>query len=162
MPAQIFPYIRGLIQGHKVTTTFLQRQFGFSHDQLTRTLQKRFPWQHLLIWVVQRLFGVLTKGYLIIDDTVVAKPYAKQLQGAAFAYSSSLKTTVYGYHFVLLCWSNKVVTIPLAWRFYRKDGPSKIKLAIQLLEEAQTKWGIKPRCVLFDTWYAADKILKKL
>lgn len=170
MPAQIVPYIRGLIQGHKVTATFLQRQFGFSHDQLTRTLQKRFPWQQLLVLVVQRLFGVLTKGCLIIDDTVIAKPYAKQLQGAAFAYSSSLKTIVYGYHVVLLCWSNdcwdnknnRGVTIPLAWRFYRKDGPSKVKLAIQLLKEARTRWGIKPRCVFFDTWYAADKILRQL
>jgi len=162
MPAQIFPYIRGLIQGHKATTTLLQRQFGFSHDQLTRMLKKRFSWEHVLIWVVQRLFGILTNGYLIIDDTVIAKPYAKKLQGASFAYCSSLRKTVYGYHVVLLCWTNGVVTIPLAWRFYKKDGPSKVKLAMQLLEQARTSWNIEPICVLFDSWYTAGKILRQL
>lgn len=162
MPVRIFPYIRGLIQGHEITATFLQRQFGFSHDQLTRTLKKRFPWQSILIWVVQRLFGVLSEGYLIIDDTVIAKPYANKLQEASFAYCSSLKKTVYGYHVVLLCWTNGIITIPLAWRFYKKNGVSKVKLAVQLLEEARTRWSIEPICVLFDSWYAADKILNQL
>lgn len=144
MSVQILPYIKGLIQGHKATTTFLQMQFGFSHDQLTRTLQKRFSWQHILLWVIARFFGVLVKGHLIIDDTVIAKPYAKKLEGASFAYSSSLDRTVYGYHVVLLVWMNGDITIPLAWRFYRKGGKSKIKLAQELLEEARNVWHMQP------------------
>lgn len=99
---------------------------------------------------------------MIIDDTVIAKPYAKNLEGAGFAYSSSLDRTVYGYHVVLLCWTNGIITLPLAWRFYRKHEKSKIKLAQELLTEAYSTWHLTPCCVTFDSWYGAEDILNQL
>jgi len=162
MPAQIVPYIRGLLQGHKITATFLEYQFGFSHDHLTRVLKKRFVWQNPLMFTVQRLFGVLKGGCLIIDDTVVAKPYAKSLEGASFVYSSVLERTVYGYAVVFLCWTNGRLTLPLSWRWYQKGKASKVDLAQDLLEEASHLWKLQPQLVVFDAWYAADRILSQL
>lgn len=162
MPARIFPYLKGLIQGFKPTATFLQIQFGFSHDSLTRMLNKRFPWQQILLFVISRFFGSLKDGYLILDDTVIAKPYSKNLEGAGFAYSSSLDKTVYGYHIVLLVWTDGIVSIPLSWRFYKKGGKSKIKLAQELLSDARRFWKLNPCCVLFDSWYAASQLLDQI
>ena len=162
MPARIVPYVIGLLQAPNITATFLKRQFGFSHDQLTRTLKKKIHWQRLVIWVIQRLFGVLSCGYLIIDDTTIAKPYAKNLEGASFVYSSVLEKTVYGYQVVLLSWSNGWMTLPLVWRFYQKGGASKVDLAQALVQELHDRWQLTPETVVFDSWYAAARLLDQL
>lgn len=136
MPKDIFPYLRGLLQGHKITATFLASQFGYSHDALTRTLRRTFHWEKYFLLLVQRLFGSLSGGYLIIDDTVLAKPYGRAFQEATFAFSSSFQGVIYGYHIVLLAWTDGVLTLPLSWRFYRKGEKSKVSLAAELLREA--------------------------
>lgn len=160
MPKYIFSYIRGLVQAHKITATALARQFNLSHDGITRMLVARFPWKQLFIMIVNRLFGILTGGYLIIDDTVLTKPYGKKFAHACFAYSSSLKKAVFGYHIVMICWTNGTVTIPLSWRWYKKGGFTKVELAMLLLEEVRWKWKIKDCVVLYDSWYAAAKLMR--
>lgn len=159
MPARIVPYLLGLFQAQNITATFLNRQFGFSHDQITRTLGRKCNWQILLFWVIQRLFGTLNQGFLIIDDTCIAKPYAKKLEGASVVYDSADKRYVYGYQVVLICWTNNLITLPLAWRFYEKNKQTKIELAKELLHEIHDSWQLKPQGVLFDTWYAAGPLL---
>ena len=162
MPARIVPYLRGLIQGHKITATLLRDQFGFSHDALTRTLQTRFPWRQIFLLAIQTLFSPLSGGYLIIDDTVIPKPYSKKMTGASYVYSSLLETTVFGYNIVFLAWTNGTITLPISWRWYKKDGPSKIKLAQSLIWEARVVWKLSPDLVLFDSFYAADPLLDKI
>ena len=162
MPAQIFTYLRGLLQGSNITATFLALQFGYSHDKMTRFLASGFPWKKLFFRLIVSWFGVLKHGYLIIDDTVLAKPYGKKFAKACFAYSSCLDRVVYGYHIVLLAWTNGFITIPLSFRFYRKGGRSKVALASELLKEAKNFWRIKPLAVLFDSWYGATKLLDQI
>lgn len=162
MPKNILPYLKGIIQGHRITATFLQHQFGYSHDKLTRILQKQFMWEHFLLLVVQKLFGILEGGYLIIDDTAIAKPHAKKLEGASFVHCSSMDKRVYGYQVVVLCWSNSSITIPLSWRWYKEHGKSKVSLAQDLLVEARAQWQIEPEWVLFDSYYSADRLLNQL
>lgn len=164
MPAHIIPYLTGLLQARNITATFLERQFGFSHDQVTRALQRRFHWQRIILFTIQQLFGVLSAGYLIIDDTTISKPYAKKLEGAGYVYSSVLERTVYGYQVVMLCWTNGTLSVPLSWRFYRKhlDGKTKIDLARELIEEAYVFWKLTPKAVLLDTWYSAGTLLNQL
>lgn len=159
MPVRIVAYARYLIQGYMPTATFLAQQFAVSHDHLSRTIRQRFAWQQIMLVVVQRLFGVLQGGYLLIDDTVIPKPYAKKMDGASYVHSSVLNKTVYGYNVVLLCWTNGTLTIPLSWKFYKKGGKSKIALALDLLAEARDVWKLSPRYVLFDSWYAAETLL---
>jgi hypothetical protein len=162
MPAIFVPYLVGLVQGFFVSATSLERQFGYSHDGITRCLVKRFAWERWVTLVIQKLFGVLSGGYLILDDTVIAKPYAKKMQGASFVHSSVLNKTVYGYNIVFLCWSNGTITIPLSWKWYKPNSKTKIDLALDLLAIAQKRWKLTPQYVFFDKFYGADKILNRL
>ena len=162
MPVQFVPYLVGLVQGICVSATSLEHQFGYSHDGITRSLVRRFAWERWIMLVIQRFFGILSEGYLILDDTVIAKPYARHMQGASFVHSSVLNKTVYGYNVVFLCWSNGSFTIPLAWKWYRPNSKTKIDLALELLTIADTGWKITPEYVLFDKFYGADKLLNKL
>lgn len=162
MPAQFLPYLTSLVIGINVTATGIAQQSSVFHDQIARFLVKRRLWQRWMLWIVQKFFGVLFGGYLIVDDTVIAKPYAKTLEGASFVHSSVLDRVVYGYNVVFLCWSNGIMTIPLSWRWYKKNGKTKIDLAIELLAEAKTRWHLSPRYVLFDKYYGADRLLNRL
>lgn len=162
MPAQIFTYLKGLLQGSNITATFLSLQFGYSHDRITRFLSLGFPWKKILFRIILLWFGDLKSGYLIIDDTVLAKPYGNKFAHACFAYSSCLDKVVYGYHIVLLAWTNGFITIPLSFRFYQKGKKSKVALASELLKEAKTFFRIKPVAVLFDSWYGATKVLDQI
>lgn len=162
MPAQFLPYLTSLVIGINVTATGIARQSSVTHDQIARFLVRRRLWQRWMLWVVQKLFGVLIGGYLIIDDTVIAKLYARTLEGASFVHSSALDRVVYGYNVVFLCWSNGAITIPISWRWYKKNGKSKIDLAMELLKEARDRWSLTPRYVLFDTYYSAHQLLDQL
>lgn len=162
MPVQFVPYLIGLVQGILVSATSIERQFGYSHDGITRSLVKHFVWEKWIILVIQKLFGILTGGYLIIDDTVVAKPYARKMQGASFVHSSLLDRTVFGYNVVFICWSNGIITIPLSWRWYKPNSKTKIDLAMALLYEVKHCWKLTPEYVLFDTYYAAERIINRI
>jgi hypothetical protein len=162
MPAQIFCYIRGLLQGAKPTTTSLGREFGYSHDSLTRFLKGRFAWKRWYVWVLQILFGSLEGGWLILDDTVLAKPFGKKFPRASVVWDSSKEGHVFGYNLVFLCWSNGDITIPLCWRWYKPNSQTKVDLALGLLREAKYVWRLRPSMVLFDAWYGAQIILNQL
>jgi len=162
MPVQFLPYLISLIQGVFVSATSVERQFGYSHDGITRSLVQRFAWEQWIILVIQKLFGILSGGYLIIDDTVIAKPYAKKMQGASFVHSSLLDRTVFGYNIVFLCWSNGTITLPLSWRWYKPNSKTKIDLAMTLVHEAKYRWKLTPDYVLFDTYYAAERLINRI
>ena len=162
MPTLVFSYLRGLLQGVKPTATSLSRQFGYSHDGLTRCLRKRFAWKQWYLWILQVLFGSLSGGWLIIDDTVLAKPFGRKFPHACMVWDSSQERQVFGYNLVFICWSNGTVTIPLAWRWYKKDTKTKIELAQSLLKEMKYVWKLTPEMILFDSWYGAADILNQL
>lgn len=160
MPKHIVSYIRGLVSGYKITATGLARQFGFSHDGITRMLVSRFPWKQWFLLCINHLFGILQNGYLIIDDTVLAKPFGKLFTHASYIYSSSDDRSIFGYNIVMICWTNGTITIPLSWRWYKKNSHTKVEMAMLLLEEIRFKWKIKNCIVLYDSWYAAAKIMR--
>jgi len=164
MPAQIITYVRGLLQAHNITATFLTREFGYSHDVITRFLKSTFDLEGIIFRLIYRWFGILNQGFLIIDDTVIPKVYGKKFGQAQYVYSSVLNRSVFGYQIVFLVWTNGIITIPLGWRYYQKatDGKTKIMLAQELLGEAKDKWKLKPYAVLFDSWYAATKLLDQI
>jgi hypothetical protein len=61
-----------------------------SHDCLTRMLNGNWSGQTLLDRALRVLFTVVG-GYLIVDDTVVEKPYAQLLNEAGWVGSSQRK-----------------------------------------------------------------------
>lgn len=131
-----------------------------SHDQLTRTIQTvHRKGQTLLLQVARQLIGHLTDGYLIIDDTVIHKAFAKCIDCTGWMYSSKEQRQVQGLCVVVLMWSNGTLTIPLAFRLWRPKKKKRTTLALELLLWAK-KQGIRPAYVLFDSFFSSKKILK--
>ena len=132
-----------------------------SHDRLTRMLQADWSGQTLLELAVRTLF-VWERGYLIVDDTVIPKPFATAMEGLAWVFSSQERQSVYGFSLVLLVWTNGTLRIPLGLRLWRKGGPSKYKLALELLSYARNRLRCHPEYVLFDAWYPSKALLKRI
>jgi hypothetical protein len=62
---------------------------------------------------------------LIIDDTVIPKPFATAMEGLAWVFSSQERRPVYGFSLVLLVWTDGRLRVPLGVRLWHKGGPSK-------------------------------------
>jgi hypothetical protein len=97
-----------------------------SHDRLTRMLQADWSGQTLLEIALGTLF-VWGRGYLIIDDTVISKPFATAIEDLAWVFSSQERRPVSGLSVVLLVWTNGTVRIPLAMRLWRKGRPQSMR-----------------------------------
>lgn len=132
-----------------------------SHDRLTRLLHADWSGQTLLDLAVRTLF-VWQRGYLILDDTVIAKPFATAMEGLAWVFSSQERKPVYGFSVVLLVWTNGTLRLPLGIRLWHKGGPSKYELALELLSYARNHLRCRPAYVLFDAWYPSRRLLQRI
>jgi DDE superfamily endonuclease len=132
-----------------------------SHDRLTRLLQADWSGQTLLELAARTLF-VWERGYLIIDDTVLPKPFATVIEGLAWVFSSQERKPVYGLSVVLVVWTNGTLRIPRGMRLWHKGGPSKYALALELLGYARNRLRCRPAYVLFDAWYPSRALLKRI
>lgn len=162
LPKNAISYIKGLMcVFENATCVSLSEISKNSHDSLTRVLNgKKFCWQILLQNFIVRTFGKLQDGWLIIDDTIISKQFARRIENVAWLYDSKIGRSILGINLVLIAWSNGKVTVPLALRVYqKKNGKTRIDLAVELIHYAKTL-GIKPKYITFDSWYAADKIFK--
>jgi len=132
-----------------------------SHDRLTRMLQA--DWSgHTLLELACRTLFVWERGYLIIDDTVIPKPFATAIEGLAWVFSSQERKPVYGLSLVLLVWTNGTLRIPLGIRLWHKGGASKYALALELLGYARNRLRCRPAYVIFDAWYPSKALLKRV
>jgi putative transposase len=132
-----------------------------SHDRLTRLLQADWSGQRLLESALRTLFS-WEGGYLILDDTVIPKPFATAIESLAWVFSSQERKPVYGFSLVLLIWTNGTLRIPLGLRLWHKGGPSKYELALELLSYARNRLHCHPAYVLFDAWYPSRRLLKRI
>lgn len=162
MNSALLFYLKALIESSlkKTALTLCGISDEISHDQLTRALNSDGFWQTLLE-SISKPFEI-SDGYLIIDDTVLEKPYGKEFEGASYVFSSSKGKAVFGYSIVLLIWTDGIKRIVLGERIYKKGGLSKIELALEMLSYARNRLKIKPKYVLFDSWYGSKKIFKRL
>src|SRR5262252_7209417 len=92
MPEPLWIYLMALLYFTNVTTcSAIADAFdSVSHDRLTRMLQGTWS-GHILLDLALRTLFTIAGGYLIVDDTVVAKPYARRLGKSSLAcrWSSS-------------------------------------------------------------------------
>jgi putative transposase len=163
MPTLVWPYLTALLYYRTSATcvALAEALQTVSHDRLTRMLQADWSGQRLLESACRTLF-VWERGSLIIDDTVVPKPFATAMAGLAWVYSSQQRKPVYGFSVVLLIWTDGNVRIPLGIRLWHKDGPSKYALALELLSYARHRLRCHPAYVLFDAWYPSKALLKRI
>lgn len=139
-----------------------------SHDRLQRLLAFEGKWNKY----IQKHYGCLIKlrkssskkkTYLIIDDTVIAKPYSKELDILSWIFSPSDRQYLYGINVVFVIWTDGNTRFPIGFRiWYKDDKKTKIDLAMELLNYAKKIYKIKPAYVLMDSFYPAAKLLKMI
>jgi putative transposase len=98
---------------------------------------------------------------LVLDDSVLDKPYAKRMELVARQWSGKHGRVVWGIGLVTLLWSDGEALIPCDYRLYDKgvDGLTKNDHALAMLATAKAR-GFAPAMVLFDQWYARLANLK--
>lgn len=129
---------------------------------LTRTFSKTIPFQKRLWDFFTPLFD-LTGAYLIIDDTILEKPYSKvsRVIGSfiRWVYSHKHNRSIKGIQVVFLLLVVGNLRFPIGFKIYDKSR-TKIQLAIDLLSYARNTLKLKSVFVLFDSWYSSKKLLK--
>ena len=105
-------------------------------------------------------------GWLMIDDTIIEKPYAEKIECVYWQYSSKNSDFIEGISLTILAWSDGNRTIPVRFMVYEKDSDGNpIQTKNEFAEEAigyARKLGIKPAKVCFDSKFSSKKLLNKL
>jgi len=157
-------YIRGLLaRVERANCVRIAERSGLCHDTLSRTISLALleteSWMKTVLFALR---GMSRAGSIIIDDTTINKEFAKRIEGCSWVWSSAHERVLYGYSLVVLAWSDGITTVPITWRVYKKgSGKTKVDIAVELLSYAKITLNIKPDFVLFDAFYAADKIIKR-
>jgi hypothetical protein len=100
------------------------------------------------------------KTFLIIDDTILAKPFSKELETLTWLYSPSDKKSLFGLNAVFVIWTDGNTRFPIGFRLLNKDNKkSRIDLAMEILKDAKKFYKINPDYVLMDSFYPAAKLL---
>ena len=162
-PTRVWPYLTALRYDRTSAScvALAEALETGSHDRLTRLLQADSSGPRLLELACRTLF-VWERGYLIIDDTVMAKPFATAIEGLAWGYSSQAHQPVSGLSLVLLVWTHGTVLLPLGMRLWHKGGPSPYALALALLRYARHRLRCRPESVLFEAWAPAPSLLNRM
>jgi hypothetical protein len=93
---------------------------------------------------------------------VLPKPFATAIEGLAWVFSSQERKPGYGWSMVLLVWTNGTLRTPLSMRLWRRGGPSRYELSLELLSYARNRLRCRPAYVLFAAWYPSRRLLKRI
>ena len=130
-----------------------------AHDAFTRLLHRLEPEPDAL-WAEAEALVARGGGVLVLDDSVLDKPYAKRMDLVARQWSGKHGRVVRGIGLVTLLWSDGEALIPCDYCLYdRADGRTKNDHARALLDTAKDR-AFAPAMVLFDSWYASLANLK--
>jgi hypothetical protein len=133
------------------------------HDSFTRLLNDLEPDPQPL-WDETRPLIRLDDGMLILDDSVLDKPFARHMGLVGRFWSGRHKRVVPGIDLVSLVWTDGDVIYPCDYRLVNPadpDGTTKNDLFRQMIQTAKDR-GFAPRCVCFDSWYSGKENLKAI
>jgi len=163
-------YVAGLILLEKGQTAVRIATIlpGRAHDALNRLLRV-LPWspQRLVLGLIRWVQRRGERGYVVLDDVVVEKPFAKLLAWAGWTYSYSQKRPVFGFHIVVCFWCTPQVRIPIGFRLWRpkREGMAAYKTKLELgqaLIANVLRAGLAFEYLTFDSWYNARWFTKWL
>lgn len=120
-------YLTGLITQDNITATVIAAQVGVvSHDELTRLLRNLGCSLSVGACLAVRLIESLgLEGWLIIDDVLIPKVFAKAIAFCAWDHDHSQHRHVFGMRLVFVVWSNDWLVIPLLFAIWQKDPTKK-------------------------------------
>jgi putative transposase len=133
-----------------------------AHDAYTRLLHRLEPDSDAL-WVEVQPDVRRTTGVLVLDDSVLDKPYARKMDLVHHLWSGKHHRVVKGIDLLTLLWTDGDRHLPCDYRLYDKPNDQKTKSDHfgDLLRVAKER-GFAPECVLFDGWYSSLDNLKRL
>ena len=100
---------------------------------------------------------------MIVEDTTLDKLYSKKIGFVRYQWSEEHHRTVKGIGLITLIWTDGEKILPVYFRIYDidEDEKSKNDHFLNMLEKVK-EHGLKPKFVMFDTWYASVKNLKDI
>jgi len=133
-----------------------------AHDSVTRWLM-RVDFRPQELWRYAKPLVRVATGYLVLDDTVVSKPFAKNIDLARYQYSGREHQPVNGIGIVNLLWTDTAEYVPVDYRLYAPDhdGKGKNDHFREMLDKGE-KRNFTPTAVLFDSWYSGLDNLKAI
>jgi len=133
-----------------------------AHDAFTRLLSRQPPDTAALWQEVEPLIR-REAGALILDDSTLDKPYAKNMAWVTRHWSGKHHRVVLGINLISLVWTDGEALLPCDFRLYDKPfgGLNKHAHARTMLAEAHRR-GFRPKMLLFDGWYASLENLKAI
>lgn len=131
------------------------------HDAFSRLLERLEPDPETL-WQEARPQVRLGDGVLVLDDTVLDKPYARKIELVGRHWSGKHHAVVKGIDLVSLVWTDGDRIIPCDYRIYHDKKEATKNDHFRAMADAAETRGFKPECVLFDGWYSSLENLKHL
>lgn len=134
-----------------------------SHDRINRYLRGEKITPSLLWDNVKHDIEPCTNGYIIFDDTVLDKRYAKSIECSRFQYSGNAHKVIRGIGIVNCLYVNadsgKFWIVD--YRIYDKDidGKTKPEHVLDMLNELLERKKLPFTTVLMDSWYASNWLM---
>ncbi|GAB7011055.1 IS701 family transposase [Halorubrum trueperi] len=96
------------------------------------------------------------KGVVALDDTLNDKS-GKHIPGTDWFYDHNEGHTVWSQNLVFSLYADQKTSYPLDFRLVDKDGPSKIDLAKQLIDQAEAA-GVPAATYVYDAWFSSKEV----
>lgn len=159
-------YIQAILHlEHRFSSSFIAKHMSVSHDTISDYLNSADSRPAGLWKRTQGLIQDSPQSYLLIDDSVISKPYGPHIELSKNQYSGATHSLVNGINTVNLVHVNRDgdTAFPIDFAIYCPDVDGKTKNDIfrELIARSKDR-GIQAKTVLFDSWYASVENLKFL
>ena len=129
-----------------------------AHDAFTRLLRRLEPDAEALWAEVRPL--VRPGGALVLDDSVLDKPFARHVGLVGRWWSGRHRRVVRGIDLLTLLWTDGTSRLPCDYRLADPGSRDTRNDHFRALLAAAKARGLAPAWVLFDTWYSGLENLK--
>ena len=160
-------YVTGLVAlQRKQTQSRIARIIGHvTHDALNRLIDiLPMLCTQMAVSVVSLITGIHKPGYIILDDTVVPKPFSRFVAGTYVDYDHTQKRHVRCHRIVVVIWTNGDIYIPVAFAFWHhRDFVRRYRTKNQIariLIYYVVRHHIPFSYLTFDNWYASKQNLR--
>lgn len=157
-------YVKYLIStpANYTCTNLADHLEGTSHDAINDYLRNARHSARYLWDLAEPLINQKREDCLIVDDTVLEKPYAKKMELVRRQWSGKRHCVVDGIGIVNLMYSDQQDAYPIDFRVYAPDldGKTKNDHFQDMVRNAFLEKEVKATTVLFDSWYASVENLK--
>lgn len=117
--------------------------------------------QNAVSWAINRMGLQMARFRIAIDDTM--KHHSKGCRKIANVYwlfdhvlGTCCKAKCIVFAYVVI---SERIRFPIGWRVYKKDGPKKWELALELIDDI-LKYKVQIGVVLFDSWFCVKGFIK--